>query len=107
MNWEAIGAIGEILGALSVLITLVYLATQVNEAKRSTRAQIENAVLTSWSEKVAVVGQSKEKANLFLRGLNDYELLEPEERLIFHTAFDSLVVEHQRQLNLFEDGGWE
>ena len=33
MNWEAIGAIGEILGALAVVATLVYLATQVRYAK--------------------------------------------------------------------------
>ena len=33
MNWEAIGATGEILGALAVVATLVYLATQVRYAK--------------------------------------------------------------------------
>ena len=33
MNWEAIGAIGEILGATVVFITLAYLATQVRFAK--------------------------------------------------------------------------
>ncbi len=29
MNWEAIGAIGEIVGALAVLATLYYLAIQI------------------------------------------------------------------------------
>jgi len=29
LNWDAIGAVGEILGALSVLVTLIYLSTQV------------------------------------------------------------------------------
>ncbi|MFK7864830.1 MAG: hypothetical protein AB8B95_11465 [Pseudohongiellaceae bacterium] len=33
MNWEAIGAIGEILGAMAVVLTLVYLAVQVRYAK--------------------------------------------------------------------------
>ncbi len=33
MNWDAIGAIGEIIGALAVLITLIYLAVQVRQAK--------------------------------------------------------------------------
>ncbi len=35
MNWEAIGALGETLGALLVLITLIYLATQVRYAKNA------------------------------------------------------------------------
>ena len=33
MNWDAIGAIGEIIGALAVLISLIYLAVQVRQAK--------------------------------------------------------------------------
>ncbi len=33
MNWDAIGAIGEILGAIAVLVTLIYLAGQVRQAK--------------------------------------------------------------------------
>lgn len=33
MNWEAIGALGELLGATVVVVTLVYLAMQVKSAK--------------------------------------------------------------------------
>ena len=33
MNWDAIGAIGEIVGALAVVLTLGYLANQVRHAK--------------------------------------------------------------------------
>ncbi len=39
MNWEAIGAIGELLGASAVVITLVYLAMQVKHAKAATAGQ--------------------------------------------------------------------
>ena len=31
MNWEAIGAVGESLSAVAVLITLVYLAVQIRQ----------------------------------------------------------------------------
>lgn len=43
MNWEAIGAIGEVLGAVGVLITLVYLSIQV----RNNTAETHNATLES------------------------------------------------------------
>ena len=33
MNWEAIGAIGDFVGAFAVIITLAYLAVQVRHAK--------------------------------------------------------------------------
>ena len=33
MNWDAIGAVGELLGSLAVLVTLAYLAVQVRHAR--------------------------------------------------------------------------
>lgn len=42
MNWEAIGAVGEILGALFVFASLLYLANQVRHNSRSTLSQSIN-----------------------------------------------------------------
>ena len=39
MNWEAAGAIGEIAGALAVVLSLVYLARQVGMSNRLARAE--------------------------------------------------------------------
>lgn len=44
MNWEAIGAIGELVGGIAVIATLIYLAIQVNHSK----------VLLEGSEKIAL-----------------------------------------------------
>ena len=35
MNWEAIGAIGEVVGATAVFISLLYLALQIRNSRRS------------------------------------------------------------------------
>ena len=40
MNWEAIGAVGEILGAISVVATLGYLATQIRQSRKATLADV-------------------------------------------------------------------
>ena len=34
MNWEMVGAVGEVLGAAAVVGTLFYLANQVRQASR-------------------------------------------------------------------------
>ena len=34
MNWDAIGAIGEIVGATAVVVTLIYLTTQIRQNTR-------------------------------------------------------------------------
>jgi len=44
MNWEAVGAIGEILGAAAVIATLTYLAMQVQQTKEQLRENT-NALL--------------------------------------------------------------
>ena len=43
MNWEALSAVGTIVGAISVVITLIYLGLQIRDARRATVAQIYQA----------------------------------------------------------------
>ena len=42
MNWEAIGAIGEIAGAIAVFASLIYLAKQIRRSDATTRSQMES-----------------------------------------------------------------
>ena len=39
MNWEAISAIGELIGAIGLLVSIFYLAVQINQQNEITRAQ--------------------------------------------------------------------
>ena len=38
MNWEAISAVGEIVGAMAVIVTLIYVAVQVRHSTKETQA---------------------------------------------------------------------
>jgi hypothetical protein len=49
LNWEAIGAVGESLGALVVVATLGYLAIQVRESRRATAEEGLDAALAALS----------------------------------------------------------
>ena len=35
MNWDEVGAMGQMLGSVAVLVTLAYVAAQVRQARRS------------------------------------------------------------------------
>lgn len=50
MNWDAIGAIGEITGALAVVISLVYLATQIRAQNREARLAAMHEVSNNFRE---------------------------------------------------------
>ena len=56
MNWEAIGAVGDLIGGLAVVVTLIYLALQVRQSK----------VLLERNEKIALsqVYQSRADARM-------------------------------------------
>lgn len=44
MNWEAIGAVGEIIGAIAVVVTLAYLAVQVRNSTKIARSATRQAI---------------------------------------------------------------
>ena len=47
MNWEAIGAVGEAIGAIGVIATLVYLAAQIRQNSNAVRSATRQAVSTA------------------------------------------------------------
>lgn len=50
MNWEAIGAVGEIIGAMAVVLSLIYLAIQVRQNSNMARAESRLRVVASYRE---------------------------------------------------------
>jgi len=61
MNWEAVGAVSQGLGALVVLPTLLYLALQIRESRRSNRS---TAISTWAAGQAAVLGQASTESEL-------------------------------------------
>ena len=89
MNWEAVGATGEVVGAVAVLITLVYFAAQIRQNTRqigdTTKALRLNSrgatqpAFSRWRHLVS----GAETADLYLRGCTDYASLSRPERFRF------------------------
>lgn len=50
MNWDAIGAMGEIFGAIAVLITVAYLAIQVRRSNELSRFSSSRDVINQFNE---------------------------------------------------------
>jgi len=86
MNWEAIGAIGEIVGAAGVIITLVYLSVQIRQNTSATnRANVRNVLESNNSALKSLLDESV--ADLFIRGLKSLDTLSEIERYRFDNAF--------------------
>jgi hypothetical protein len=50
MNWDAIGAVGEILGAAAVIITLLYVVKQLNHAIGSSQLNATDRLIRGFDE---------------------------------------------------------
>src|SRR6056297_2546458 len=84
MNWDAVGTVAEIGGALGVLITLIYLATQIRDNTRSLQAASLQSVLEGPRDRYFLpMAQSDEMADIYARGLSSLELLDSKERRRF------------------------
>lgn len=87
VNWEAIGAVGEIIGALAVVISLLYLAAQI----RAQNAQAKLAALHEMSNRFREVTNlfaSGDIADIFVRANDDFGAISDAEsvRLIVLTT---------------------
>ena len=90
MNWEAIGAAGEILGAIAVIASLFYVAYQV---KQNTRQNKLNAISMESANSEAIniahndarlrLAENPELLRAYLNGQKDPESLSEEETLMF------------------------
>ena len=43
MNWEAMGAVGDLLGAIAVVVSLVYVASQVRSGTQALKTSTRDA----------------------------------------------------------------
>jgi hypothetical protein len=71
MNWEALGAIGEIVGAVAVVLTLGYLAVQTRQNTRAVRVASFHQIVDSFSAVSLAVVQDPSLSSLLMRSIVD------------------------------------
>jgi len=112
MNWEALGALGEIVGALAVFLTLIYLAVQIRQNTMAVRASaIDAAILHISNVRQALFGDD-DLVDIYIRGnadptsLNEKELVRY--RLLIHNILMGISNVHaQTALTGLATSNWE
>jgi len=79
VNWNAVGAIGEVVGAVGVVASLLYLAVQTRQNTRAVRVASFHQVAGSFSELSLAAFQDPTLASLLTRARSDPEALTLEE----------------------------
>ncbi len=91
INWDAIGAIGEVVGAGAVVITLVYLALQVRENSRQLRLTSTLSINSLMNEGFDPIYNNEENMRIWTTGLEDPDALQASDLEIFWLFFTRLM----------------
>ncbi len=86
MNWDAIGAIGEIVGAVAVVASLAYLAAQIRNQNRESRLAAMHEISNDFRESTSKILDG-DLSHIFVKALESFEILTEEERLRLIVVF--------------------
>lgn len=111
MNWDAIGAVAELLGAIAVFASLIYLATQIRHNSAIGRATIEQHGYDSHAKGLEALMYHPDISALqdrFVRG----QLLNDDEMIRLHPFLLWVLDSHQNnfvqhRLGFLEDESYE
>ena len=92
MNWDAIGAIGEIVGAMAVFLTLAYLALQIRQNTKAVQASAVDASVGKLNEARASMYENAEVARIYLQGLTNPDDLDAEGQLRFRLLIHNILL---------------
>jgi hypothetical protein len=104
MNWDAVGAIAELLAALGVIVSFVYLARQIRQNTLVQRRTNVSDIATDLAASLRTISTDPEMSTLALRALSDLDSLDPAERYRFDCFFYPWVAAFERALIDARDG---
>jgi len=99
MNWEAIGAVGELLAASGVVISLFYLGTQIRAQNRESKLAAMHEISEAYRDSYGQFRDS-ELAEFFARGNADFKCLTEVEKIRLFATINPL-------LKVFEEAFWQ
>lgn len=90
MNWDAVGAIAELAGALGVVTSLAYLGLQIRQNTRSSHTATYRSLKQEIQQFRAMLGSDPEVARIYRDGLRDFRSLNEDDQWRFGAMMQHL-----------------
>jgi hypothetical protein len=100
---EALGNIGDFLGGIGVVITLVYLAAQIRQNTATVRATGAASHSEGQNNITLLLAQDAEAPSVYFQGLREYGSLSEDGRLQFDLLMQYFCQSLQRSLHLHRE----
>jgi hypothetical protein len=104
MQWEALGAGAEIIGAVAVLVTLIYLAIQTRDNVKILKARAVWDAQVSFVEVNEILGDGGTVSELVFRSLSDTAELSTYEKYLVHRFVRGWFQRMEAQFALYKAG---
>ncbi len=102
MNLDVLGNLGEFVGAIAVVVSVIYLALQIRRGSRLASISSHQASVTSSLDSFII--QDGEIARIFRTGLLTPESLNEVERMRFSYLLERLILHYEDQFEAFGEG---
>ena len=99
-----LGALGEFLGSIAVVFTLIYLALQIRQNTRSGRAQSRQTLINQWSSTNWELSRDPELLRIYAEALTNWPDLPNDEKTMFDIGMGHYLANIQNGLLLRDSG---
>ena len=104
MNWEAIGVLAEVIGAVAVVATLLFLAIEVRNNKNATESASIDSLAEGFNTINAHIINESGMAEIYSKGVADPESLDEIQKVRF-MALMQCYVNHFATVKKYHDAG--
>ena len=112
MSISDLGSLGEFIGSIAVLLTLIYLALQIRQNTHATRAVSHHAITDALNQLNLTLGKDDVVAQIWITGMNDRSSLNEVQREQFDALLRAYMhvcdtMYYQAQVGAGDNGLWE
>jgi len=106
MNWDAISAVAEILGAIGVIVSLLYLAVQTRKNTKEVARSNSRQTYADHATALRPLVESAELCDLFVRAQSSRDELNVSERYRFDLAMGNWLQAVEQAFADYRDGNY-
>jgi hypothetical protein len=104
VDWSIAGVVAEIIGAIAVVITLVFLTVEIRQNRIAVEAATQASISEGWNSVNAVILGSSEVGEIWAKGFNDPESLNQSEKVRFVILGQSYINQFTLEKRLADSG---
>ena len=101
------GALGELVGGIAIIVSLVYVGIQVKQNTKVLRLNTAHNTTEDLADLYLIPAQNSEIANIFFQGIQDIDALQGVERLRFYGYLHKFIRTYENAHYQFSSGALE